>query len=294
MYPWRATVLDQVTGRIYAEYRESQKVTREEWEKAFSEGRAFRDTNPEARYIEDGERLNCPACGGSGHVDDVATPAEVTAEEVINAFHDELHDVFVDCNGEITESAIRNALERSIRKACKFPVADFEIEGGLLTQEQRNTLVRDAKAALTAQCQVRKDGQGVSDEQIIAICNAAGVRWIPPSVYEDDDDFPGMFDMTRIAEMMSLFATIASPISEVTDIVKALTEGYNDMSDAKFFDALERLKYLPSPSAGAVVPEAMTETSRVPDDFRNQAAGYRAGWNDFRGCMLTAAPEVKS
>jgi hypothetical protein len=75
----------------------------------------------------------------------VTTAGEgVTAEDVINAFSDELHDVFVDCDGEITESAIRNALERSIRKAGTFPVADFEIEGGLLTQEQRETLVRRA------------------------------------------------------------------------------------------------------------------------------------------------------
>jgi len=80
----------------------------------------------------------------------VATPVEVTADDVINSFHDELHDVFVDCEGEITESAIRNALERAISKAGKFPVADFEIEGGLLTQEQRNVLVRDARSALNA------------------------------------------------------------------------------------------------------------------------------------------------
>lgn len=35
----------------------------------------FADTDPEARFIADGERLNCPTCGGSGHVGDVRPEA---------------------------------------------------------------------------------------------------------------------------------------------------------------------------------------------------------------------------
>ena len=31
---------------------------------------AFADTDPEALFIEDSAHLNCPTCGGSGHVDD--------------------------------------------------------------------------------------------------------------------------------------------------------------------------------------------------------------------------------
>jgi hypothetical protein len=41
-----------------------------ELKKMIAEGRAFVDTNPEARFIEDGENA-CPHCGGSGHKDDV-------------------------------------------------------------------------------------------------------------------------------------------------------------------------------------------------------------------------------
>lgn len=44
--------------------------------------------------------------------------------------------------------------------------------------------------------------------------------------------------------------------------------------------------------AGGSVPE-MSDSSRVPDDFRNQATGYRAGWNDCRA-MLAAAPHPVS
>lgn len=35
------------------------------------------------------------------------------------------------------------------------------------------------------------------------------------------------------------------------------------------------------------IPE-MSEGARVPDDYRNQATGYRAGWNDCRKAMLDA------
>lgn len=43
---------------------------------------AVHATDPEARYAEQTAHLNCPACGGSGHVDDIATAAarDVLAE----------------------------------------------------------------------------------------------------------------------------------------------------------------------------------------------------------------------
>lgn len=41
------------------------------------------------------------------------------------------------------------------------------------------------------------------------------------------------------------------------------------------------------------VPE-LSDTSRVPDDYRNQASGYRAGWNDCRMTKQTAPLPVQS
>lgn len=38
---------------------------------------AFVDFNPEAEWIVSVEHLNCPACGGSGHVDDVAKVSQI-------------------------------------------------------------------------------------------------------------------------------------------------------------------------------------------------------------------------
>lgn len=64
----RGEAIRGLAKRLYTEFRESAKISREEWEKAFAEGRAFRDTNPEESYESDD--LNCPACNGSGHVDD--------------------------------------------------------------------------------------------------------------------------------------------------------------------------------------------------------------------------------
>jgi len=87
MYQWRA-VIDQITDRLYKDYRVSSPINREEWDRAFADGRAFRDTNPEGRYVEDSELLNCPTCAGSGHVDDAtarihATPTTPTGYRLV-------------------------------------------------------------------------------------------------------------------------------------------------------------------------------------------------------------------
>lgn len=47
------------------------------------------------------------------------------------------------------------------------------------------------------------------------------------------------------------------------------------------------------PTAGVVVVPQMVDFSPVPDDFRNQTDGYRAGWNDCRA-VLAAAPHPVS
>lgn len=50
----------------------------------------FADTAPEAGFIEDAQRLNCPACGGSGHVGDVITSGDGGVEELAVLIADEL------------------------------------------------------------------------------------------------------------------------------------------------------------------------------------------------------------
>lgn len=52
--------------------RGASSLAPDELKKLIAKGRAFVDTNPEARFIEDGENA-CPHCGGSGHKDDVRT-----------------------------------------------------------------------------------------------------------------------------------------------------------------------------------------------------------------------------
>lgn len=47
---------------------------------------------------------------------------------------------------------------------------------------------------------------------------------------------------------------------------------------------------VPAPASVPAVTELMPH-STVPDDYRNQATGYRAGWNDCRRTMLAAAPK---
>lgn len=72
----------------------------------------------------------------------------VLAEELSKTFSAEIYDLFADAD-EITQSSVVNALERAIKKHCKFPVADFDdydLEGVLLTIEQRQKVVKEAMA----------------------------------------------------------------------------------------------------------------------------------------------------
>jgi hypothetical protein len=48
----------------------------------------------------------------------------------------------------------------------------------------------------------------------------------------------------------------------------------------------------PQPQA-ATVP-MLSESSAVPDDYRNQASGYRAGWNDCNRCHAAPQPQAAS
>lgn len=41
-----------------------------------------------------------------------------------------------------------------------------------------------------------------------------------------------------------------------------------------------------SPEDTVPAPRALQADDRVPDDFRNQASGYRAGWNDCLAALL--------
>lgn len=51
----------------------------------------------------------------------------------------------------------------------------------------------------------------MTDEQIIARCKSAGIKWIPPQEDEDESGaFPGSFDMVSMGEMRALLAAGSS------------------------------------------------------------------------------------
>ncbi|MDI9680433.1 DUF551 domain-containing protein [Burkholderia cenocepacia] len=64
--------------------------------------------------------------------------------------------------------------------------------------------------------------EGLTDEQIIERCKAAGIKWIPPELPDHDDHeigFPGSFDMADMDEMRALLAAHPGrpePRAEVT------------------------------------------------------------------------------
>lgn len=49
---------------------DAARPSREEWQRLIAEGKGFADTDPEAAFVEQGKHA-CPACGGSGHRDDI-------------------------------------------------------------------------------------------------------------------------------------------------------------------------------------------------------------------------------
>lgn len=70
-----------------------------------------------------------------------------------------------------------------------------------------NACLAACKAANTAPPPSVPAGAAWSDEQIIAACNSAGVRWIEPD--GEEGGFPGGFDITHMPEMRRLFAALA-------------------------------------------------------------------------------------
>lgn len=67
------------------------------------------------------------------------------------------------------------------------------------------------QAAIRALTSAPAVGDCWTDAEIIALCNAAGVRWIEPDCGDDDEYcFPGGFDMSSMGEMRVLFASFAA------------------------------------------------------------------------------------
>lgn len=75
----------------------------------------------------------------------------------------------------------------------------------------------------------------MTDEQIIELCQAAGIKWIPPELPDDYDyemGFPGSFDMVSMSEMRALLAACLvtperpSPISISTDQIAEIANKY--------------------------------------------------------------------
>jgi Lar family restriction alleviation protein len=77
--------------------------------------------------------------------------------------------------------------------------------------------------------------ESLTDAQIIAKCNAAGIKWIPPQVDEDDAAvaFPGMFDMASMDEMRAALTAekvAAEPIYQCRENIHANKDVWADCS----------------------------------------------------------------
>ena len=57
--------------------------------------------NAEDLYIEMNKHLNCPHCGGSGHVDDVAQPEQIQPSVDLNTHQPEQEPVAFICQGNV-------------------------------------------------------------------------------------------------------------------------------------------------------------------------------------------------
>lgn len=92
----------------------------------------------------------------------------------------------------------------------------------------------------------------------------------------------------RDAELRQIVTdALVSMVSGVTGLVPPTGAGQiPDFIQAPIDRAVEKI----GASLPVGVPE-LTEADPVPDDYGNQATGYRAGWND---CRIAAAPTVKA
>lgn len=75
---------------------------------ASSKGATFpNDGNSEAQFVADGERLNCPACGGSGHVEDSPKGGSEARDAVLAALVEAATAVErADADGELTNDLV--------------------------------------------------------------------------------------------------------------------------------------------------------------------------------------------
>lgn len=88
-------------------------------------GDVFADTNPEAQYIADMEHA-CPACGGSGHKDDVAPAPQPEADLDALAHGAALTDI-----AALEIAAAAGKLRQNPNAAARFVVDYMERETGL-------------------------------------------------------------------------------------------------------------------------------------------------------------------
>lgn len=85
------------------------------------------------------------------------------------------------------------------------------------------TAIRGAWKRLSGVAAQADAREGLTDEQIIERCKAAGIKWIPPELPDHDDHeigFPGSFDMADMDEMRALLAAHPGqpePRAEVAD-----------------------------------------------------------------------------
>lgn len=57
----------------------------------------------------------------------------------------------------------------------------------------------------------------MTDQEIIALCDRAGVRWLEPDEDYEDGGFPGSFDMVSMSEMRAIIAQTLEEAARIAD-----------------------------------------------------------------------------
>ncbi|QPB08724.1 hypothetical protein CPT_Magia_042 [Burkholderia phage Magia] len=119
--------------------------------------------------------------------------------------------------------------------------------------------------------------EGLTDEQIIERCKAAGIKWIPPELPDHDDHeigFPGSFDMADMDEMRTLLAAHPGqpePRAEVTDDDKADAERWRHFYSGHYIICKVHADGTVKNLGGGYVAKYAIDAARAGGDHADQA-----------------------